>query len=62
VLLCEKKNGQCELRGLMKHDELVEIRCFYAHEFKKKIRNAIVNRYHILKITYRAYSKIEPII
>ncbi len=28
VVVCEKINEQCELRGLMRHDELGDMGCF----------------------------------
>jgi hypothetical protein len=28
VVVCERENGQCELRGLMKHDELGDMGYF----------------------------------
>ncbi len=27
VVVCEKENGQCELRSLMRHDELGDMGC-----------------------------------
>ncbi len=28
VVVCERTNGQCELQGSMKHDELKDMGCF----------------------------------
>ncbi len=35
VVVYEMANGQCELRSLMKHDELWDMRCFVP--MKKKV-------------------------
>ncbi len=51
VMVCERTNGQCELRGSMRHDELGDMGRFVPIG-KKFIRNTIINKPHFLKIVY----------
>ncbi len=51
MVVYEKENGQCELRGSIKHDELGGMGHFVPMK-KRFIKSTIAYRLHILKITY----------
>jgi hypothetical protein len=43
VVVCERANGQCELRGFMKHDELGDMG-HYVPMKKRYTKSTIMNR------------------
>ncbi len=52
MVVCEKTNGRCELRGSVTHDKLGDMGHFVPIRIYFFIRRVITNRPHFLKIAY----------